>query len=148
MVGGDFRVNLLRQGCRRFDRLSSEMLDRSLSPRELRFMDGHRGVCPDCRALEASRSLALDLLRSMALDTEVDEAFERRVLRRVKVEMARNRFAYWSPTAFGAAVALALVLATVQLVSRPNELKVNPSPAGEARLDAVSPAIPDLPRLP
>lgn len=89
--------------------------------------------------------MALNMLRAAAIPAEPDEAFDRRLIRKVKLQGAREHVSYWSPVAIGATIALVLVLAAVQLVSRPQGLPENKSPAGEARLtDTGLPAIPDL----
>ena len=136
---------MVRFGCKRFDRLSSDALDRALTPSESLFMDSHRSECDLCRRAEATGALALNMLRSSALQAETDDAFDRRVARKVRVQSARDRFAYWSPSAIGALVAAVLVIAVVQLVSSPQKMRENSSPVGEARLmKSYVPAIPDI----
>ncbi len=76
---------------------------------------------------------------------EPDESFDRRLLRRARVQTAREQVSYWSPAAIGATIALVLVLAAVQIVSKPRGLPESVSPAGEAKLTKTGfPTIPDL----
>ncbi len=131
-------------GCKRFEILASESLDRGLVPAEFRFMSQHREACARCRQSETSRVMALNMLRESAIPAQADDSFDRRLLRRARLQSAREQVSYWSPAAVGATVALVLVLAAVQLVSKPNGLPENNSPAGEARLSSSLPAVPDL----
>ena len=138
-------MNLSRLNCKRFERLSSDAMDRSLSSAESQFLQFHRAQCVSCRQSELNSTLALNMLREASLAVEATDSFNRRTARKIRLQSARDRFAYWSPTAMGAAVALVLVLAAVQLFSHPQSIPENRSPAGEARLiRAHTPAIPDI----
>ncbi len=135
--------------CRRFERLSSDALDRELCVAELAFLDEHRFACDACRRTEEQGALALNMLRQLTLEPETDEGFDRRVMRRVQTQTVREGFRYWSPVAIGAALAMVGVLAVVQLALRPDSIPERGSPAGEARrLDRVYPAVPELPATP
>jgi predicted anti-sigma-YlaC factor YlaD len=149
MGGGDGRVSLVRLGCRKFERISSESLDRELSGAESRYLENHRQACSLCRQAESNRALALNMLRSATVQVEPDETFDRRLIRRARLQEAQNRFSYWSPTAIGAVVALVLVLAIVQVVSIPHRIPENVAPEGEARLTSPNlPSVPDLQQNP
>lgn len=137
-------MNVRIFGCGRFRFLSSEALDRPLSVREEKFLQRHRSVCAPCRVAEDNQAMALNMLRSTALNGEPAEGFDRRVLRRVRVQTLRESASYWSPAAIGATVATALVLGILQFVAKPTQLEERVSPTGEARRVIASPTIPDL----
>lgn len=131
-------------GCGRFRFLSNEAIDRALTAHEQRFLDRHRDVCAQCRLVEDNQAMALNMLRATALHAEPADTFDRRVLRRVRLQNVRERFSYWSPAAIGATVAMGLVLAILQIISTPTNLPVRAHPAGEARRTVSTPMIPDL----
>lgn len=139
----------LRSGeCRLFDRLSSDSLDRELTGPEVDFLENHREACSACRATEEQGALALNMLRQLTLEPETDEAFDRRVIRRVKTQTVREGFRYWSPVAIGATLAMVGVLAVLHVALRPDAIPERGSPAGEARLDQGFPTVPDLTSTP
>lgn len=130
--------------CRRFERLSSDALDRELSVTEFAFLDEHRFACDECRRTEEQGALALNMLRQLTLEPDADEGFDRRVIRRVQTQTVREGFRYWSPVAIGATLAMIGVLAVLQVALRPDSIPERNSPSGEARLDRGYPAVPDL----
>lgn len=137
-------MNPFTSGCGKFRLLSSDSLDRTLRPSEEAFLIRHRERCDSCRAIEANQRLALNMLRSTALLEEPTDGFDRRVLRRARIQSVRDGFGYWSPAAVGATIAAVLVLALLQIVGRPGNLRENSSPVGEARRTTIAPAIPDF----
>jgi hypothetical protein len=106
-------------GCRRFGRILNEVADREATSRERAFLDAHRTACESCRQEERAACLSLDLLRSASFETELEPSFDRRVVRRAKVEAVRDSVRYWSPALIGGAVAAGLLLAAVSAVTRP-----------------------------
>lgn len=137
-------MNPFSTGCGKFRILSSDSLDRTLRPSEEAFLIRHRERCESCRTIEANQHLALNMLRSSALLEEPTDGFDRRVLRRARIQAVREGFGYWSPAAVGATIAAVLVLALLQIVGRPGNLRENMSPVGEARRTTTAPAIPDF----
>jgi len=131
-------------GCGKFRVLSSDSLDRTLRPSEEAFLIRHRERCESCRTIEANQHLALNMLRATAIREEPTDGFDRRVLRRARIQSVREGFGYWSPAAVGATIAAVLVLALLQIVGRSGNLRENTSPVGEARRTTVAPAIPDF----
>ena len=105
--------------CRRFGRLLSELADREPTLRETSFLDLHRDCCTECRKQERAASYSLDMLRDCAFSTEVEDSFDRRVIRRARVQSVRDGFRYWSPAFTGGLVAAALLLTAVQVLTRP-----------------------------
>jgi hypothetical protein len=126
---------LRKIGCRRFRKLIHERDDRVLDRQEQLFVHKHRTACPGCRTIEKSHSLALDMLRSAALDSEPGVQFEERVIRRLKVQHVRESIGYWSPAIAGASLACLALFAALTLMGKPQQLKQADFPAGEARLD-------------
>lgn len=104
-------------GCEKFRWLSSESADRQLNSKELRFLEKHRAVCPDCVRVEDQSACALDMLRSITLDVEASPMFEDRVMRRLKVSRARESFRYWSPSFIGAGIACVAIFSALQIVA-------------------------------
>lgn len=138
-------MNLRLFGCGKFRFLSNEALDRSLKPGEQRFMERHRAACSTCHQAELNQHLALNMLRASALTPEPEDSFDRRLVRRVRLQGVRDQFGYWSPTAIGATIATVLVLALLQVVARPGGVPERNNPAGAAmRSDTRLPSIPDL----
>lgn len=120
-------------GCSRFRRLASEELDREVSPREHVFMVKHRAACPACREAESQSSLALNFLRSAALEVEVHPQFDERVIRKLRVQRTRESIRYWSPAVAGGFIAGLAVIAALQMITRSAELPHVRYPGGEAR---------------
>lgn len=135
--------------CRRFERLSSDALDRSLSSIEAEFLCAHRESCAACRRSEEQGALALNMLRQSTLDADPGDAFDRRVIRRVKTQTVREGFRYWSPVALGATLAMIGLLAAMQLALQSETLPERQGAMGEARrLDQGFPAVPELANTP
>ncbi len=106
-------------GCRRFGRLLNELADREATTRETSFLARHRAACGACRREEEAASFSLDLLRGGAFEAQVEDSFDRRVIRRVRVQKVQDGFRYWSPAFVGGLVAAGLLLATVQALTKP-----------------------------
>ena len=105
--------------CRRFGRILNEIADRAPTEREDAFLVRHRAACETCRCEERAASFSLDLLRNAALAPEVEDSFDRRVLRRARVQRVQEGFRYWSPAFVGGVVAAGLLLAAVQMLTKP-----------------------------
>lgn len=134
-------------GCGKFGWLASEAEDRPLSPRESAFMERHRLVCSPCAQREQASSLALNMLREARFeDADPSATFDVRVIRRVRVQMVRASFQYWSPAVCGAAIAAVALVAGLQLLSRSHQLPVFQTGGSDARRIQVS--APDFPELP
>ena len=119
-------------GCRKFNRLASEQVDRELNATEVSFMEAHRNACPPCRASETTSSLALNMLRGACLDVQVSENFDERVIRRLHVQTGRESIRYWSPAVAGAFVAGLAVVAALQIITRTSEIRHLNIPGAEA----------------
>ena len=138
-------MNLRLFGCGKFRYLSNEALDRPLRAGEERFMERHRAACSTCHQTDLNQHLALNMLRASALSPEPEDSFDRRLVRRARLQGVRAQFSYWSPTAIGATIATVLVLSILQVVARPGGVPERDNPAGAAmRTDARLPLIPDL----
>lgn len=135
--------------CRRFERLTSESFDRELLPDEADFLRSHRLKCSACRCEEEQGALALNMLRQSALDADSDDAFDRRVIRRVKSQTVREGFRYWSPVALGATLAMVGLLAAMQVALQSDSLPERRSKVGEAmRTETGFPTVPELSATP
>lgn len=133
-------------GCRHFGRLLNELADREPTPREASFLDRHRAACAPCRREEQAAALSLDLLRGCAFDAQVEDSFDRRVLRRARVQRVQDGFRYWSPAFGGALVASILLLAALQALTRPIAPGAT-APLETSRGVKTSLALKDLPTL-
>lgn len=111
-----------------------EQGDRELSPREANFLALHREVCRPCERREIEGASALDLLRMGALQPEVRPQYEERVLRKLRVQTARDTWRYWSPALTGAAIAGVAIISAMQMVSRSTTLPVFRPSGQDARL--------------
>lgn len=105
--------------CRRFGKILNELADRSPTDREDAFLVRHRKACASCRREERAASFSLDLLRNAAYEPDVQDSFDRRVLRRAHVQRVQDGFRYWSPAFMGGLVAAGLLLAAVQVLTKP-----------------------------
>ena len=105
--------------CRRFGKILNELADRQPTAREDAFVVRHRDSCDACRREERAAAFSLDLLRNAAFDPEVQDSFDRRVLRRAHVQRVQEGFRYWSPAFMGGLVAACLLLAAVQALTKP-----------------------------
>ncbi|MBN9501191.1 MAG: hypothetical protein BGO01_14190 [Armatimonadetes bacterium 55-13] len=123
-------------GCSKYQRLSNEKFDRTLSLAEREFLAKHRSVCSECRMRESQSSNALNMLRMAAFDDEVQDSFEpqfeERILRKLRVQSTRESVRYWSPAFVGAMIAGLAVLATLQLVPNRPSLPSSNRPEGTA----------------
>lgn len=130
----------------------NEKFDRELSKGETDFMASHRTGCDECRREEAHGACALNMLRLSSIgdeDVAPSLVFEERVIRRLRVQTARESVRYWSPAFFGAAIAGLTVLAALQLVSNRQLVPNVTHPAGEVRLERPQGRLPliDLDKL-
>jgi len=101
-------------------------------------MSNHRELCSDCRREEMHGACALNMLRMTAVEEEEvypSLVFEERVIRRLKVQTARDSVRYWSPAFMGAAIAGLTVLAALQLVSNRQFMPREANPYGEVKLE-------------
>ncbi len=110
-----------RLACSKFQRLSLQARDRSLTESESCFVGAHRKSCVACLATERETVCALDLLTSTRYEVVVDDAFNARVLRMVKVTSGKDSWAYWSPAVVGAAIACVALIASLQLISKTSD---------------------------
>jgi hypothetical protein len=79
--------------------------------------------------------LALTVLRSATLEPEVSPHFDDRVVRKIKLDSAKQSIRYWSPALVGAGIAFVAILAALQIASDPGQARTAHLPGGEARLD-------------
>jgi len=112
----------MKIGCSKFKRLTSEELDRTLTPKEDAFVQKHRSACDDCREVQVQSSLAMNFLRSATMDIDVHPHFDERVIRRLRVQTTRESIRYWSPAVAGAFIAGLAVVAALQMITRSAEL--------------------------
>jgi hypothetical protein len=131
-------------GCRKFQRLCEEREDHGFTPRQLAFMNEHRAACAICRREEAASTNSLNMLRSISLEVQPTEAFDKRLVRMVQVERSRDRFAYWFPAIIGAGIASFAMFALMQLVTAPQSVKPFLVPASASNSVAPSQIEPRL----
>lgn len=111
-------MNFRLFGCGKFKYLAIEKFDRDLTPKEGDFYRKHREVCFTCMRYEQQGANAMNLLSSAAIEPEISENFDERVLFMWKRSQKRVALGYWSPVLAGAAVAGLALVATMQLISR------------------------------
>jgi hypothetical protein len=124
---------MTRLGCSKFKKLVSDELDRVLSQEEDAFVQRHRNTCADCSEFQAQSSLALNFLRSSAMDVDVNPTFDERVIRKLRVQGTRDSIRYWSPAVAGAFIAGLAVVAALQIITRSAELPHVQMPGGLSR---------------
>lgn len=76
---------------------------------------------------------SLNMLRAMAINVQPSDSFDVRLVRRVRVERGRERFAYWFPAVVGAGIASFATFALMQLVTASHPVKPFLNRAAEAR---------------
>jgi hypothetical protein len=111
-------MNFRLFGCGKFRYLAIEKFDRELKPGEVEFYRKHREVCFTCMRYEQQSTNAMNLLSAAALEPEISENFDERVLQQYAKSRKNVAFVYWSPILAGAAVAGLAVIASLQLISR------------------------------
>jgi hypothetical protein len=116
-------VTLSSYGCRKFQRLCEEREDRDLRPREFAYVHKHREACEECRQQESACRNSLNMLRAMSMSVQPSESFDTRLVRRVRIERGRDRFAYWFPAIVGAGIASFATFALMQLVTASHPVK-------------------------
>lgn len=110
-------MNFRLFGCGKFKWLAIEKFDRELTPREHDFYRRHREVCFTCLRYEQQGTNAMNLLGAGAIEAEISDNFDERVLRMWRKQPKRMALRYWSPVLAGAAVAGLALLATLQLIT-------------------------------
>lgn len=110
-------MNLVPLNCRKFKRLCEDREDRNLKPREDEFVRTHRASCEPCRQHEFASRSSLNMLRAMSLDVTPTDEFDVKLVRRVRLNQGRDRFAYWFPAVLGAGIASFAMFALMQLVT-------------------------------
>jgi len=97
-------------------------------------MERHRAVCRPCSSKEEASALALNMLREAKLEADEPEvSFDRRLLRRVRVESVRSGLQYWAPALFGAAIAAVALVSALQMLARSTQLPIFRADQSEAR---------------
>ena len=109
--------------CRKFQRLCEEREDRDLRHHEFTYVETHRAACDPCRLCESASQNSLNMLRAMTLSVQPSDAFDARLVRLVRVDRGRDRFAYWFPAIIGAGIASFAMFALMQLVTASTPLK-------------------------
>lgn len=119
--------------CFRFRRLCETREDRPLTDSEDRFMALHRTGCDRCRNHEVATSSSLNMLRSVTLSPEPDNGYDLQLVRMIRLDRARDGFAYWSPALIGAAIASFAFFALMQIVTASHTLPTKSPDATGAR---------------
>jgi len=111
-------MNFRLFGCGKFRYLAIERFDRELRPKENEFYRKHREVCFACMRYEQQGFNAMNLLSAAAIEPEISENFDEKVLRQLRRPRRQVAVSYWSPILAGAAVAGLAVVASMQLIMR------------------------------
>lgn len=131
--------------CRKFRRLANEARDRDLTPSEKAFLRHHEAVCKACGEFERQTRASLSALAGLALAPEPSASrFARTVLRRHRLQSARESLSYWSPAILAAAVAATLVLAALQIATANRATESFRPGFSQARRITNEPVLPDL----
>jgi len=113
-------MNIRLFGCGKFKWLAIERFDRQLNPKEDGFYRKHREVCFTCMRYEQQGTNAMNLLNAAAIEPEISEDFDDKVLRVLRQPKKRFALGNWSPVLAGAAVAGLALLATFEIMSQPS----------------------------
>lgn len=140
-------MNVRFFGCGKFGWLASESEDRELTPRETVFMERHRRVCAQCAKQEEATALALNMLRESSLESEdLNQAFDRRLLRRVRLQSLQLGLQNWSPALLGGVIAAVALVSALQILSRTDRLPIFRTGNADARRIELS--FPEFPHIP
>lgn len=122
-------MNFRLFGCGKFRYLAIEKFDRDLNLKEQDFYRKHREVCFECMRYEQQGTNAMNLLHAAAIEPEISDNFDERVLTMMRRQPKRLALNYWSPVFAGAAVAALAVVATLQMIARTpvGQWKQNPN---------------------
>jgi hypothetical protein len=126
-------VKLISFGCKRFNSLVNEREDRDLSPQEEAWITDHQSKCAECRKTQDSLSLSLNMLRAATLDVEPERGFDRRLIRRVRVQAVKESFSYWLPALVGCLIAFFAIFSTLDLLATRGGQSSVKVPTGQAR---------------
>ncbi len=118
----------------RVAKLMHERRDRELSFDEQSFFIEAIKENSDLFPQVQESSRCLNLLQAAAIETEVDDSFDERVLRLARLERGRTGIRYWAPALVGCAVACLVLLSALQMVLRTATPELNPFPGSESRL--------------
>ncbi len=131
--------------CRKFRRLATEARDRALTPSEQAFLHHHAAACTDCQEYERQTRASLSSLAGLTFDPKPEaNRFARTVLRRYRLQTARESLSYWSPALLAAAVAATLVLAALQIATASRSSESFRPGSSQARRITNEPVLPDL----
>lgn len=108
---------------RRFWRTLQAADERELNASELIFLNACRQDDPVVAAEEEAQQVCLAALRACVIEPDDDPTFDRRLMRRYRIERMKARAEYWSPAVVGAAVAAIAVLAFLQVLTGPSNLR-------------------------
>ena len=103
--------------CRKFEKLVLDSEDRSLSSRELTFVESHKNHCTSCERFIGETFASLTALRNSKDNYEGVETFDLHVVRMVKVQAGRDTWKYWLPAVLSAGIAAIAAFALMQLLS-------------------------------
>ena len=109
--------------CSKFWKLWRQRDDRDLSIRQHGFLDRHRSSCTHCAQREQAELQSIIFLRGNDIKFESDANLDALILKAVIAQRQEKGVAYWAPAAVGAAVAALAVMATLQMISRSDELQ-------------------------
>jgi hypothetical protein len=73
------------------------------------------------------------MLRAATMEAEPERGFDRRLIRRVRVQTVKDSFSYWLPALVGCLIAFVAIFSTLDLLAAkrsPGSMKI---PGGEAR---------------
>ena len=119
--------------CDRFRRLTSESRDRNLAEAESNFLLDHRSTCQICAATENTMAMALNMLKDASLPVETPYAFDHRLERNAKVQVAKDSFRYWTPALISAVAAAVIVFSLVGVLNQERQDPVNSGQGSSVR---------------
>lgn len=136
---------MLTSSCSRFRRLSNHSLDKELASDEGAFLVEHASKCAFCSEYHNSNELIFEL-RGFDLGASVSDTFDRRVIRKLNIQIVQESLRFWSPALIGAAIAGIAFLAIIQSVVQPKQMPAFVPGVTEARIHS-SGSLPEFPPI-
>ena len=114
--------------------IANQVRDGVATPQEASIF-AELAIDPQFVAHEAEIDGAMAFLRNEALEPELSQDFNGRLIRRWRVESRKRTLAYWSPVVAGGFVAAACLLTVLQLLMNTPEIQKVNLGGQEAKLD-------------
>lgn len=117
-------------------RIANHVRDGIASEAEITLFQQFAETDAEFLAREAETDAAMAFLRDSAVEPQVSDDFDGRLIRAWRMESRKRTVAYWSPVIAGGLVAAACLLTVLQLLLNGPEIKKADIQGQEAKLEA------------